>query len=59
MNKKNEKSKQIEYSCEQSGCNFDYCNSCSICCISIIEFSDYQCPFCARFYAQTLPLIET
>lgn len=27
--------------------------------ITIIEFSDYQCPFCARFYSQTLPsLIE-
>lgn len=25
--------------------------------ITIIEFSDYQCPFCARFYEQTLPLI--
>ena len=25
--------------------------------ITIIEFSDYQCPFCARFYIQTLPLI--
>jgi len=25
--------------------------------ITIIEFSDYQCPFCARFYTQTLPLI--
>lgn len=23
--------------------------------IVIEEFSDYQCPFCARFYAQTLP----
>lgn len=27
--------------------------------ISIIEFSDYQCPFCARFYTQTLPILET
>ena len=26
--------------------------------ISIIEFSDFQCPFCARFYTQTLPLIH-
>jgi protein-disulfide isomerase len=25
--------------------------------ISIIEFSDFQCPFCARFHSQTLPLI--
>jgi len=25
--------------------------------ISIIEFSDFQCPFCVRFHIQTLPLI--
>ena len=27
--------------------------------VSIIEFSDYQCQFCARFYSDTLPLLNS
>ncbi|MGH2536358.1 MAG: DsbA family protein [Candidatus Promineifilaceae bacterium] len=26
--------------------------------VVIHEYSDYQCPFCARFYAQTLPALQ-
>jgi protein-disulfide isomerase len=26
--------------------------------VSLIEFADYQCTFCARFYRETLPQIE-
>ncbi len=26
--------------------------------VTIIEFSDYQCPYCGRFYQQTLPQIK-
>ena len=27
--------------------------------VTIIEFSDYECPFCGRFWSQTLPLIKS
>src|SRR3970040_1174609 len=26
--------------------------------ITVVEFSDFQCPFCARFFTETLPLLE-
>jgi len=27
--------------------------------VKLIEFSDYQCPFCGRFYSQTLPQLKS
>jgi protein-disulfide isomerase len=27
--------------------------------VTIVEFSDYECPFCGRFFRETLPALQT
>lgn len=37
----------------------DYCLGSEDAPVTIIEFSDYQCPYCQSFWAQTLPQIKS